>query len=239
MILLPAIDLLGGQCVRLRQGDFHTAYKVAEDPLQTAQRFWQAGAQWIHLVDLDGARSGQTQNALTICAIAQKTACKVEVGGGVRSLQAIEAYLEGGVSRVILGSAALQNPPLVKEAVENFGDKIAVGIDAKNGLVAAEGWGKSSSVSYLTLAKAMEAVGVQTIIFTDIAKDGMMEGPNFDQLEALQKAVSCQIVASGGIRSMADLQKLYGLHIPAAILGKSIYSGSLDLASAVQWALRP
>lgn len=239
MILLPAIDLLGGRCVRLRRGDFLSAHQVADDPLQTAQCFYQSGARWIHLVDLDGATTGQAQNAPVVHAIAQNTSLKVEVGGGIRDMNAIETYLAMGVSRVILGSAALQNPDLVKKAVRAFGDKIAVGIDAKKGFVCAGGWLESSQVDYLELAKAMEDAGVRTMIFTDIDKDGMEKGPNLGQLEAFRKAVSCQIVASGGIRSLEDLEALDRMGIPAAILGKALYSGSLDLSQAVQWANRP
>lgn len=236
MKLLPAIDLLGGNCVRLFRGDFDTAHQVADDPLSTARSFQKAGAGWIHMVDLDGARTGDGINRPVILHVAQNTSLKVEVGGGIRSMDAIDTYLQGGVSRVILGSAALEDPALVKKAVEQYGQRIAVGIDAKNGQVAARGWLSTSSVDYLTLAKQMENLGVSTIIFTDIAKDGMMLGPNFEQMKALRQAVSCDLVASGGIRSLEDLQSLQDIGIDWAILGKSIYQGAIDLAKALKWA---
>lgn len=236
MKLLPAIDLLGGNCVRLFRGDFDTAHQVADDPLSTARSFQKAGAGWIHMVDLDGARTGDGINRPVILHVAQNTSLKVEVGGGIRSMDAIDTYLQGGVSRVILGSAALEDPALVKKAVEQYGQRIAVGIDAKNGQVAARGWLSTSSVDYLTLAKQMENLGVSTIIFTDIAKDGMMLGPNFEQMKALRQAVSCDLVASGGIRSLEDLQSLQDIGIDWAILGKSIYQGAIDLAKALEWA---
>lgn len=236
MKLLPAIDLLGGNCVRLFRGDFDTAHQVADDPLSTARSFQKAGSGWIHMVDLDGARTGDGINRPVILQVAQNTSLKVEVGGGIRSMDAIDTYLQGGVSRVILGSAALEDPPLVKKAVEQYGQRIAVGIDAKNGQVAARGWLSTSSVDYLTLAKQMENLGVSTIIYTDIAKDGMMLGPNFEQMKALRQAVSCDLVASGGIRSLEDLQQLQDIGIDWAILGKSIYQGAIDLAKALKWA---
>lgn len=236
MKLLPAIDLLGGNCVRLFRGDFDTAHQVADDPLSTARSFQKAGSGWIHMVDLDGARTGDGINRPVILQVAQNTSLKVEVGGGIRSMDAIDTYLQGGVSRVILGSAALEDPALVKKAVEQYGQRIAVGIDAKNGQVAARGWLSTSSVDYLTLAKQMENLGVSTIIFTDIAKDGMMLGPNFEQMKALRQAVSCDLVASGGIRSLEDLQQLQDIGIDWAILGKSIYQGAIDLAKALKWA---
>ncbi|MBR2635424.1 MAG: 1-(5-phosphoribosyl)-5-[Oscillospiraceae bacterium] len=236
MKLLPAIDLLGGNCVRLFRGDFDTAHQVADDPLSTARSFQKAGSGWIHMVDLDGARTGDGINRPVILHVAQNTSLKVEVGGGIRSMDAIDTYLQGGVSRVILGSAALEDPALVKKAVEQYGQRIAVGIDAKNGQVAARGWLSTSSVDYLTLAKQMENLGVSTIIFTDIAKDGMMLGPNFEQMKALRQAVSCDLVASGGIRSLEDLQQLQDIGIDWAILGKSIYQGAIDLAKALKWA---
>lgn len=236
MKLLPAIDLLGGKCVRLFRGDFDTAHQVAADPLETARSFEKAGARWIHMVDLDGAKTGDGVNRAVILQVANETDLNVEVGGGIRDMAAIDAYLQGGVARVILGSAALENPQLVKDAVEKYGDRIAVGIDAKNGQVAARGWLTTSAVDYLTMAKQMADFGVATIIFTDIAKDGMMQGPNFEQMKNLRGTVSCDLVASGGIRSLDDLKKLQALGINWAILGKSIYEGAIDLAEAERWA---
>ena len=219
MILLPAIDLLDGRCVRLRRGDFGTAHQVAADPLETARRFQKAGAAWIHLVDLDGAKTGSAQNREIIFRIARET-----------------SLLQNGVSRVILGSAALENPQLVQKAVDKYGDRIAVGIDAKDGMVSAQGWLSDTNVNYLALAQKMAAAGVSWIIFTDISKDGMMSGPALTPLARLRTLVSCGLVASGGIRSLEDLKALDSLSVEAAILGKALYTGAIDLAKAIRWA---
>ena len=237
MIILPAIDIKDGQCVRLYQGDFSTAEKVAEDALETAQRFAQAGAKWLHAVDLDGALEGRPVNKALLSQIVRHTPLKVEVGGGIRSMDTIAAYLDLGVSRVILGSAALNDPALVAEAIELYGsDAIAVGIDAKDGLVSAQGWLADSQVHYLDLAKRMSEIGVETIIFTDISRDGTLSGPNLEQLTALQKTVGGQIIASGGIRELGDIEALRQAGLYGAICGKSLYKGTLDLAEAIQTA---
>lgn len=237
MIILPAIDIKDGQCVRLYKGDFATVEKVAEDPLTTAQAFEAAGAQWIHTVDLDGALEGRPVNRGIFEQIARHTALKVEVGGGIRSMDTIAAYLDAGVERVILGSAALNNPALVAEAIELYGaDAIAVGIDAKDGMVKAQGWLTESNVHYIDLAHAMSEIGVKTIIFTDISRDGTLTGPNLEQLSALQQAVGGQIVASGGVSTLADITALKAAGLYGAICGKSIYKGTLDLAMAISAA---
>lgn len=236
MILLPAIDLLDGQCVRLRRGDFDTAHRVAADPLETARSFEQAGAAWIHMVDLDGARTGSAQNQEIILRIARETSLLVEAGGGIRDMDTVAYYLQNGVSRVVLGSAALENPQLVKKAVEQYGSRVAVGIDAKNGMVSARGWLSDSQTDYLSLAEKMDLAGSGWIVFTDISKDGMMEGPNLSQLSQLRKRVSCRLTASGGIRSLEDLKALDAANIEAAILGKALYTGAIDLTEAIHWA---
>ena len=236
MILLPAIDLLDGQCVRLRRGDFDTAHRVAADPLETARSFEQAGAAWIHMVDLDGARTGSAQNQEIILRIARETSLLVEAGGGIRDMDTVAYYLQNGVSRVVLGSAALENPQLVKKAVEQYGSRVAVGIDAKNGMVSARGWLSDSQTDYLSLAEKMDLAGSGWIVFTDISKDGMMEGPNLSQLSQLRKRVSCRLTASGGIRSLEDLKVLDAANIEAAILGKALYTGAIDLTEAIRWA---
>ena len=236
MILLPAIDLLDGQCVRLRRGDFDTAHRVAADPLETARSFEQAGAAWIHMVDLDGARTGSAQNQEIILRIARETSLLVEAGGGSRDMDTVAYYLQNGVSRVVLGSAALENPQLVKKAVEQYGGRVAVGIDAKNGMVSARGWLSDSQTDYLSLAEKMDLAGSGWIVFTDISKDGMMEGPNLSQLSQLRKRVSCRLTASGGIRSLEDLKVLDAANIEAAILGKALYTGAIDLTEAIHWA---
>ena len=236
MILLPAIDLLDGQCVRLRRGDFDTAHRVAADPLETARSFEQAGAAWIHMVDLDGARTGSAQNQEIILRIARETSLLVEAGGGIRDMDTVAYYLQNGVSRVVLGSAALENPQLVKKAVEQYGSRVAVGIDAKNGMVSARGWLSASQTDYLSLAEKTELAGAGRIVFTDISKDGMMDGPNLSQLSQLRKRVSCRLTASGGIRSLDDLKALDAANIESAILGKALYTGAIDLAEAIHWA---
>lgn len=237
MIILPAIDIRGGQCVRLYKGDFATAEKVAEDPLATAQSFAQAGAAWLHTVDLDGAVEGRPVNKAVFEQIVRHTPLKVEVGGGIRNMDTIAAYLDAGVSRVILGSAALSDPALVAEAIELYGsDAIAVGIDAREGMVQAQGWLAASTVHYIDLARAMTEIGVETIIFTDISRDGTLSGPNLEQLTALQQAVGGQIIASGGIRDLEDIKALRAAGLYGAICGKSLYKGTLDLAQAIQAA---
>ncbi len=236
MILLPAIDLLDGQCVRLRRGDFDTAHRVAADPLETARSFEQAGAAWIHMVDLDGARTGSAQNQEIILRIARETSLLVEAGGGIRDMDTVAYYLQNGVSRVVLGSAALENLQLVKKAVEQYGSRVAVGIDAKNGMVSARGWLSDSQTDYLSLAEKTELAGAGRIVFTDISKDGMMDGPNLSQLSQLRKRVSCRLTASGGIRSLDDLKALDAANIESAILGKALYTGAIDLAEAIHWA---
>lgn len=234
MIILPAIDIKDGNCVRLLKGDFGTAQKVAEDPLKTASRFKAAGAGWMHMVDLDGAKTGKRPNRNLILNVVKQSGLKVEIGGGIRDMQCVDDYIEGGASRVILGSAALSDREFVKQAVAKYGEKIAVGIDARDGRIATRGWLDTSNVGYLDFAKEIEQIGVKYLIFTDISCDGTLEGPNFEQLEALQNAVSCSIIASGGIRDIGNIQKLCGMSLYGAICGKSIYSGTLDLAQAVK-----
>lgn len=235
MIILPAIDIKDGNCVRLVRGDYGTAHKVAEDYMQTAQSFAAAGAEWIHMVDLDGAKDAKPVNTEIFLDVAKNTSLKVEVGGGIRTMETMEMYISGGVERVILGSAALKNPQLVEEAVKAYGERIAVGIDAMNGFVAVEGWLDASSVHYLALAKEMEKMGVKTIIFTDISKDGTLSGVNCEQLFALHSAVSCNIIASGGVHTMQDIVACKEMELYGTICGKSLYQGTLSLAEAVAY----
>ena len=233
MVILPAIDIQAGTCVRLFQGDFSTAQKVAENPLEAAKSFQTAGARWVHMVDLDGAKEGSRANAHVFLQVAKESGLKVELGGGIRSREAVAYYLENGISRVILGSAAVNQPALVIEVVREFGGKIAVGIDAKNGMVATEGWLNDSGVPYLDLAKKMEQAGVQYLIFPDISRDGTLTGLNLEQLDAINRAVSCNIIASGGVRSLEDIEACEQLGLYGVICGKSIYQGTLDLAAAI------
>ncbi|MGN0497856.1 MAG: 1-(5-phosphoribosyl)-5-[(5-phosphoribosylamino)methylideneamino]imidazole-4-carboxamide isomerase [Acutalibacteraceae bacterium] len=234
MIVLPAIDLKDGNCVRLLKGDYSTVHKVAESPLETALAFQEQGASWIHMVDLDGAKDGIRKNHEIILRVCEQTSLDVEVGGGIRDMEAVDFYLENGAARVILGSAAVKNKQLVVDAVNKYGEKIAVGIDAKDGLACAEGWLDNSGVDFITLAKEMEKIGVSKIIFTDISKDGMLSGPNLVQLDELKASVSCDIIASGGVSNLKDIINLAELNIYGAIAGKAIYTGDLKLSDAIK-----
>lgn len=235
MLIFPAIDIKNGECVRLKKGDMNTAHKVAENFLDTALSFKQAGAAWIHMVDLDGAVNGKRINTSVFTETAAKSGLKVEVGGGIRKVEDAEYYLSRGIERVIIGSAALNNPQLVSDCINEYGaEKIVLGIDARNGMVAAEGWVRTSEISYIELAKRMEEKGVRYIIFTDIGRDGMLLGPNLEQLFALNDAVSCNIVASGGIKDIEDIKAVKDGGLYGVICGKSIYSGTLSLEEAVK-----
>lgn len=236
MIVFPAIDLKDGRVVRLVKGAFDTASQVADDAVATARAFAAAGAEWVHMVDLDGARSGARQNGTIVQAVAQNSGLKVELGGGIRSMADLEEVFALGVWRCVIGSAAVSHPEFVKEAVAKYGERIAVGIDAMDSIVKTVGWEQSSGLNYLDFAKSMEAMGVKTIIFTDIATDGMLSGPSFDRLAALQQAVSCQIVASGGVSSNGDLSQLNAMGLYGAIIGKAYYAGTVDLTQAVKEA---
>ena len=241
MIILPAIDIKDGNCVRLFKGDFSTVEKVAADYLETAKSFEAAGAKWIHMVDLDGAKEGKPVNAKIYTDVAEKTNLKVEVGGGIRNLETIQEYLNMGISRVILGSVALKNPELVSDAVEKFSsEKIVVGIDAVNEMVATEGWLESSDVNYIDLADKMIETGVKYFIFTDISKDGTLSGVNVQQLKKLADATygKCNIIASGGVHTMDDIVVCKEMGLYGTICGKSIYKGTLDLREAVEYSNR-
>ena len=236
MIILPAIDIKDGNCVRLFKGDFSTVSKVADNPYEVADSFVKAGAQWMHMVDLDGAKDGKLINFELITDIAKSFDIKVEVGGGIRDMERIERYLNNGVDRVILGSAAVNDQRFVIDAVNNFDTKIAVGIDAKDGIVRAQGWTDKSELNYIDLAKQMESIGVKTMIFTDINQDGTLAGPNLAQLDKLAASVDCDIIASGGVSNIKDIINLKALNVYGAITGKAIYTGNLDLAMAIQLA---
>lgn len=233
MIILPAIDIKDGACVRLLKGDYSTAHKVADNACDTAKSFYKAGAQWIHVVDLNGAKSAEPVNSDLVFQIGKQSGLKVEVGGGIRKMETVDYYLQSGISRVILGSAALNDPGLVRKAVQKYGESIAVGIDARNGMVAAEGWTETSCINYLDLARQMENIGVKYIIFTDISRDGTLTGPNLKMLKELSSAVSCRIIASGGVSKLEDISDLLNLQLYGAICGKALYTGDLDLKAAV------
>ena len=236
MIILPAIDIKEGQCVRLLKGDFATVHKVAENPMDTARSFKEKGAVWLHMVDLDGAVQGRRINSEIFTSVGKESGLRVELGGGIRDTKTVELYLENGIERVIIGSAAFDNPQLVTDSVKEFGERVAVGIDARDRKVATRGWLDTTDMDFIELAKRMEDKGVKYIIFTDISKDGTLQGPSVEQLCELKEAVSCSIIASGGIAVADDISSLKSRGIYAAICGKSIYSGSLKLEEAIERA---
>ena len=236
MILLPAIDMKDGRCVRLKKGDFATVHQVANSALETAKAFAAAGAKWVHMVDLDGARDGVRKNFPHIYEVIQTSGLKVELGGGIKTELDVVAVGESGAARLVIGSAAVSNPALVDYAVGLYGGKVAVGIDCLGGRVRTAGWEEDSGLDCLSFAREMEEKGVKTLIFTDIATDGMLSGPSFDQLAALQKTVSCNIVASGGVTTLDDVKRLRDMGLYGAIIGKAYYAGTLDLAQAVREA---
>ena len=233
MIIFPAIDLRGGKCVRLIQGDFDKETVYSDDPQATALKWQSLGAKFLHVVDLDGARKGSPQNLDAIKKILDAIKIPIEVGGGIRTLDDVEKVLALGVRRVILGSVAVENISLVREAAQKFGDKIVVGIDARSGFVAVHGWEKSSAVKVGELAKEIVAAGVKTIIYTDISKDGMLSGVNAETFAELAKESGAEIIASGGVKSIEDIRALKAAKIAGVIVGKAIYSGALDLKSAI------
>ncbi len=233
MIILPAIDLLDGKPVRLYQGNYESQVQVSPSAQQSAQYFNDLGAEYLHLVDLNGAKYGERIHFPLIKRIADETGMKVEVGGGIRTMEDIEAYLNAGVDRVILGTAALKEPEILKEALKRYGERIAVGIDCKDGFVSVAGWLDDSKVNYLDFAKQMEQLGVKTIIFTDISKDGTLSGPNLEMLQQLKDSVNVDLIASGGIKDIEDIKALKKLGVHGAIVGKSIYAKTLDLKEAI------
>ncbi|MDT0015877.1 1-(5-phosphoribosyl)-5-[(5-phosphoribosylamino)methylideneamino]imidazole-4-carboxamide isomerase [Listeria swaminathanii] len=234
MQIFPAIDLKNGQCVRLFQGDFSKQTVVNEDPIAQAKSFATDGATYLHIVDLDGALEGRPVNLEIIQKMKKAAQVPVQVGGGIRSMSQVDYYLESGIDRVIIGSAALTNPEFLRAAVQKYGPKIAAGIDAKNGFVATSGWLDISQVSYLDLAKRMEEMQVETIIYTDISRDGTLTGPNLEQMAALQKHVSVNLIASGGVSSRADLEALAELGLYGAIAGKALYNGHISMSDVVE-----
>lgn len=233
MIIFPAIDIMHGKPVRLLRGDFATAEQVAEDVLTTAKQFARVGCTWVHMVDLDGSLQKKPVNTDPILQVVEHTPLKVEVGGGIRTMEDVAFYLDRGVDRVILGSVALKNPELVQQAVDAYGDKIAVGIDAKQGMVATEGWTEDSKMDFIDLAKAMEMMGVATIIYTDIGRDGTLSGPDVQGLDRLNKAVGCNVIASGGVTTITDILVMKDKKMYGTICGKCIYKKTLDLREAV------
>lgn len=233
MILFPAIDLFGGCAVRLYQGNYEQMTIYDKNPIHTIQKFEQAGATHIHLVDLEGAKTGLTSNLPMISALAKQTDCFIQVGGGIRSMETIEQYLNAGARRIILGTAAVKNPAFVKDAVHSFGDTIAVGVDLKDGKVAVNGWTETSEYSCDAFCQKMQDIGVSTIICTDISRDGAMQGTNRDLYRHLCETFSMNMIASGGVSSLEDLMALRETGLYGAIIGKAYYTGAIDLAAAL------
>ena len=239
MIIYPAIDIRGGRCVRLTEGRFDAETVFADDPAEMALKWAGLGAEFLHLVDLDGALAGEGKNVPVIERILQSVSIPVQLGGGIRNLETIEKLLSLGVNRLILGSAAVKNPQLVEEACKKYPGHIAVGIDAKNGDVAIEGWGKGSGVAATELAKKMAAYGVETIIYTDISRDGMLSGVNVEATAALARACGVPIIASGGVASLEDIRRVKAVEsdgVQGCIIGKAISTGAVDLKAALALA---
>ncbi len=239
MLIIPAIDIRDGKCVRLFKGDFAKETVFSDRPEEMARKWQNAGARFLHLVDLDGALAKKPMNLDTVERILHSVELPVELGGGIRSLEHIETALSLGVHRVILGSVAVQEPELVKEACQRYKERIVVGIDAKDGIVAVDGWGVSGDVEAGELARCMVKAGVRTIIYTDISRDGTLAGVNAEATVALAKESGASVIASGGVSSLADICRLKTLEaegVCGVIVGKSIYTGALDLAKAIEIA---
>ena len=240
MIILPAIDLKDGRCVRLYQGDYTQVTTYDADPVRVAQRWQAAGASWLHLVDLDGATAGQPVNVDVIRRIRAGTTLHIELGGGMRSLVHMQQMLDLGIERVILGTVALTDRGLLMEALAHWDERVVVGLDARDGLVAVAGWRETSHVEATALAAELSARGVRRFIYTDIARDGALQGPNLEALRAMQAALPGRddrpgkLIASGGVSSLADLHSLAALGIEGAIVGKALYTGAVDLATALR-----
>ena len=237
MILFPAVDIRGGRCVRLTEGRFDQETVYGEDPAAAAYAWEQAGAEYVHVVDLDGALAGEPKNREAIRGIRKTLSVPFQLGGGIRTLAAIENWLAEGVNRVILGSIAVRKPELVAEACKLYGDKVVVGIDARNGVVAVEGWGESGDLAAEELARRMTAVGVQRFIFTDIGRDGTLTGVNVTATEALAKACGAKVIASGGVSGLDDIRALKRAKgIEGVVIGKALYAGALSLPEALRIA---
>jgi len=236
MILFPAIDLYGGKAVRLYKGDYDRMTVYSEHPEEIAADFRAQGAEHIHLVDLEGARDGGTPNLETAVRVRRESGLFCEIGGGIRDMRVIETYLGSGLDRVILGTAALENPDLVREAVSRYGDRIAVGVDIRDGNVAVRGWKVRSEVSFMDFCRDMERAGIRTLICTDISRDGAMRGTNLALYRELSEALGLRISASGGVSSLEDVRRLKEMGIYGAVIGKAYYTGALSLKEALEAA---
>lgn len=233
MKIFPAIDLRDGKVVRLTQGDYNTTKQYSDDPVSIAEKFYNDGARYLHMVDLDGAKDGTTPNFESVSNVAKQCDMFVEIGGGIRDEKRIKSYLDAGVDRVILGTIAVENTDFLEQMVKKYGSKIAVGIDAKNGKIATKGWQEVTQIDSVDFCKKLEAMGVDTIIYTDIEKDGQLQGTNLDIYRKLSQINNVNIVASGGIVKPAELIELKQMGIDGAIVGKAIYEGVLDLKQLI------
>ncbi len=234
MNIIPAIDLIGGKAVRLQKGDYNKVTVYSDTPVEVARSFRASGARFLHVVDLDGAKSGKADNYQTIKQIVDATDLSVEVGGGIRNMEVVDLYVKAGVDRIILGTAALTDPDFLLEAVQTYGDRIAVGVDIKDGMVAIKGWTEVSAMSCDDFCKKLEKIGVSTVICTDISKDGMMAGTNLELYRHLNQDFNINMIASGGVSTLDDVKALKCIGVYGAILGKALYTGAIDLAEAVK-----
>ncbi|MCP3741565.1 1-(5-phosphoribosyl)-5-[(5-phosphoribosylamino)methylideneamino]imidazole-4-carboxamide isomerase [Rossellomorea sp. BNER] len=235
--IYPAIDMRGGKCVRLIQGDYNQETVYGDSPFEMAERFVNEGAEWIHMVDLDGAKDGKRVNDSFVIKVAKELPARVQIGGGIRTKKDIEHYLNNGVDRVIIGSIAVSQPDLVKEWLTIYGDKLAIGLDAKDGYVATHGWLETSEVKAIQLGKEFADAGAETFIFTDIATDGMLSGPNIQAVKELAQQTGKKVIASGGVSSLEDLtmlKKYASSGVGGAIVGKAIYTGKVSIQQAME-----
>lgn len=233
MIIFPAIDIRGGKCVRLEQGDYNKETIYGDSPVEMAKHWQNKGAEYIHIVDLDGAKSGVSQNAQAIKEIASVLNVPIQVGGGIRSLEVIEQYISYGVARVIIGTAAIADQDFLRDATKKYNKQIAVSLDARNELLATDGWTDTSTVRALDILPLLEEIGVETIVYTDIAKDGMLQGPNIDELTKIDQATSMNVIASGGVTTKEDVTALKQLDLYGAIVGKALYDGKIEFEQIV------
>lgn len=236
MIIYPAIDIKDGRCVRLVQGKFNDVTVYSDHPVDMAIKFEQMGAEYLHVVDLDGARLGMPQNIAVVSEMSVRLGIPIQLGGGIRTIETMEIILCKGIQRIILGTSAVNDQELVKKAVQSFGDNLAVAIDARDGLVAIEGWAKTSSFTAVGFARKMEELGAKVIIYTDISRDGMLKGPNLKAMEEMARAVKIDVIASGGVTSIQDIKNLKEIGVSGVIVGKALYTGDIDLKEAIEVA---
>lgn len=236
MVIYPAVDIKDGKCVRLLQGSYGKITVYSDNPVEMAEKWMDQGAEYLHTVDLDGARTGEPINIPYISEIAKRINIPVQMGGGIRTIEMIENALNSGIRRVILGTSAVKNPQLVKEALLKYGNRIVIGIDSKDEKVAIEGWEKVSEFTAVDFAKRMEDLGAKTIIYTDISTDGMLKGPNLKAMEQMVQAVGLDVIASGGVGRIEDIKELKGTGVAGVIVGKALYTGNVDLREAIEAA---